>query len=49
MWHERSGVKLNHLTHLMAYIERIEAHPSVLKALNDEAEIVASHKERLPA
>lgn len=44
MWHERSGVKLDHLEHLMAYIARIEARPSAQKALKDEAEIVAQHE-----
>ncbi|BAO90493.1 glutathione S-transferase family protein [Caballeronia cordobensis] len=45
MWHERSGVKLDHLSNLAAYIERIEARASVKKALRDEAEIVAQHKQ----
>lgn len=45
MWHERSGVKLDHLSNLAAYIERIEARASVRKALRDEAEIVAQHKQ----
>ncbi|WP_233838066.1 glutathione S-transferase family protein [Paraburkholderia sp. ZP32-5] len=47
MWHERSGVKLDHLKHLMAYIARIEARPSVQKALKDEAEVVRQHQEQL--
>jgi glutathione S-transferase len=49
MWHERSGVNLDHLTHLMAYLARIEARPSVRKALKDEAELVSRHKEKLAA
>ncbi|KXV07959.1 glutathione S-transferase [Caballeronia megalochromosomata] len=49
MWHERSGVNLDHLTNLKAYIGRIEARASVRKALRDEAELVAAHKERLAA
>jgi glutathione S-transferase len=49
MWHERSGVKLDHLKHLMAYIARIEARPSVQKALKDEADVVRQHKEQLAA
>jgi glutathione S-transferase len=49
MWQERSGVKLDHLTHLMAYIARIEARPSAIKALKDEAEIVARHRQLLAA
>lgn len=49
MWQERSGVKLDHLTNLMAYIARIEARPSAIKALKDEAEMVARHQELLAA
>jgi glutathione S-transferase len=49
MWHERSGVKLDHLKNLMAYIARIEARPSVQKALEDEAELVSRHKAQLAA
>jgi glutathione S-transferase len=49
MWHERSGVKLDHLPHLMAYIARIDARPSAQKALRDEAEIADRHQARLAA
>ncbi|SAL52573.1 glutathione S-transferase domain-containing protein [Caballeronia peredens] len=49
MWHERSGVNLDHLKNLAAFIERIEARPAVQKALKDEAELVALHKEKLAA
>jgi glutathione S-transferase len=49
MWHERSGVNLDHLKHLMAYIARIEARPSVEKALKDEADVVRQHQEQLAA
>jgi glutathione S-transferase len=49
MWHERSGVKLDHLEHLMAYVARVEARPSAQKALKDEAEVVSHHKEQLAA
>lgn len=49
MWHERSGVNVDHLTNLKAYIQRIEARASVQKALREEAELVAAHKERLAA
>ncbi|WP_321927705.1 glutathione S-transferase family protein [Paraburkholderia guartelaensis] len=45
LWGSRSGVNLDHLTNLTAYIKRIEARPSVQKALADEAEIVARHNE----
>ncbi len=49
MWHERSGVNLDHLPNLMAYIDRIEKRPSVQKARRDEAEVVARHKALLAA
>ncbi|WP_144152338.1 glutathione S-transferase family protein [Paraburkholderia sp. BCC1885] len=49
MWHERSGVKLDHLKNLMAYVARVEARPSAQKALKDEAELVSVHKARLAA
>lgn len=49
LWHERSGVNLDHLTNLAPYIARINARPSAQKALKDEAEVVAAHKARLAA
>jgi glutathione S-transferase len=49
LWHERSGVNLDHLKNLAAFIARIEARPAVKKALKDEAELVAQHKEKLAA
>ena len=49
MWNERSGVNLDHLKNLSAFIARIEARPAVQKALMDEAELVAVHKARLAA
>lgn len=49
LWHERSGVNLDHLSNLMAYIARVEARPSAQKALKDEAELVALHKQQLAA
>lgn len=48
-WHERSGAQIEHLKHLMAYKERIEARPSVIKALADEAEVVVHHEKLLAA
>lgn len=42
-WHARSGVKIGHLSYLMAYKARIEVRPSVQKALKDEAALVAQH------
>ncbi|WP_427185360.1 glutathione S-transferase N-terminal domain-containing protein [Bordetella bronchialis] len=48
-WHERSGVDIGHLEHLMAYKSRIEARPSVIKALADEAALVLAHETRLAA
>lgn len=44
MWHERSGAEITHLSHLMAYIERINARPAARKALQDEAAMVARHQ-----
>ncbi len=49
LWHERSGVNLDHLRNLAAFIARIEARPAVQKALKDEAELVALHREQLAA
>jgi glutathione S-transferase len=49
MWHERSGAEIGHLTHLMAWKARMDARPSVRKALSDEAALVAQHKARLAA
>jgi glutathione S-transferase len=49
MWHERSGVKLDHLKHLMAFVARVDARPSAQKALKDEAELVRQHKSLLAA
>ncbi len=49
MWHERSGVNLDHFKNLMAYVARVEARPSAQKALNDEAAMVALHQARVAA
>ncbi|CAD6517467.1 glutathione S-transferase family protein [Paraburkholderia metrosideri] len=49
LWHERSGVNLDHLKNLAAFIARIEGRPAVQKALKDETELVALHKEQLAA
>jgi glutathione S-transferase len=49
MWRERSGVNLDHLKNLMAYVARIEARPSAQKALADEAAMVAVHQARAAA
>ncbi|CAN7769715.1 glutathione S-transferase C-terminal domain-containing protein [Caballeronia sp. LjRoot34] len=49
MWQARSGVNLDHLTNLMAYVARVEARPSAQKALKDEAELVARHRKLLAA
>ncbi|MRX07173.1 glutathione S-transferase [Pseudoduganella sp. FT25W] len=48
-WHERSGAEIGHLKHLMAFKARVEARPSVIKALADEAEVVALHDKRKAA
>jgi glutathione S-transferase len=44
MWHERSGARIEHLAHLMAWKARVDARPSVRKALEDEADAVALHE-----
>jgi glutathione S-transferase len=49
MWHERSGTKVDHLKHLMAHRARVDARPSVRKALKDEADIVARHRKQAAA
>ncbi|WP_243040090.1 glutathione S-transferase N-terminal domain-containing protein [Dyella sedimenti] len=46
MWHKRSGAEISHLKNLMAYQARIDARPSVQKALREEAETVAAHVAR---
>jgi len=43
LWHARSGAKIEHLENLMAWKARVDARPSVQKALKDEAEVVAKH------
>lgn len=49
MWHERSGTGIDHLTRLMAWKARMDARPSVRKALQDEAAVVAAHRARAVA
>jgi glutathione S-transferase len=44
MWHERSGARIEHLEHLMAWKARVDSRPSVRKALQDEADVVAMHE-----
>jgi len=44
MWHERSGAQIEHLKWVMAHKARMEALPSVQKALKDEADMVARHR-----
>jgi glutathione S-transferase len=46
-WSPRSGAEIGHLTNLMAWKARMDARPSVVKALAEEAEIVAAHKAKL--
>ncbi|BAN47950.1 glutathione S-transferase C-terminal domain-containing protein [Metapseudomonas resinovorans] len=43
-WHERSGVEIGHLKHLMAYKARMDERASVQKTIQDEAKVVADHK-----
>lgn len=49
MWHKRSGVEIGHLENLMVWKARVDARPSVRKALADEAEIAATHKAQATA
>lgn len=49
MWHERSGVQVDHLKNLMAYVARVEARPAAQEALKEEAELVALHQSRAAA
>jgi glutathione S-transferase len=44
MWHERSGAQIEHLKNLFAWKARMDARPSVRKALADEAAVVAAHR-----
>ncbi|EJZ58827.1 MULTISPECIES: glutathione S-transferase family protein [Pseudomonas] len=46
-WHERSGAQIEHLPHLMAWKNRIDARPSVHKALTEEAALYSKHMEQL--
>lgn len=48
-WHERSGAEIGHLKNLMAYKARVDALPSVQKALADEAELFAKHSAMIAA
>jgi glutathione S-transferase len=42
-WNKRSGAQIEHLANLMAYKARIDALPSVVKALKEEADVFAKH------
>ncbi|MFG1421394.1 glutathione S-transferase family protein [Roseixanthobacter liquoris] len=48
-WHKRSGAPIEHLKHVMAWKARMDALPSVRKALREEAAVVAQHRDRLAA
>ncbi|MDE1173411.1 MAG: glutathione S-transferase C-terminal domain-containing protein [Parvibaculaceae bacterium] len=49
MWHKRSGVQIDHLKNLMAYVARIDGRPAAQKALKDEADIAARHQAQAAA
>jgi glutathione S-transferase len=49
LWNSRSGVNIDHLTNLAAWKARVDARPAAIKALKDEAEIVAFHKAEIAA
>jgi glutathione S-transferase len=44
MWHERSGAEIGHLHSLAAWKARMDNRPSVQKAMQDQADIVAQHR-----
>lgn len=46
-WYERSGAQIGHLENVMAWKVRMDALPSVQKALKDEANVVARHQARI--
>lgn len=49
MWQDRSGTDISHLENLKVWKARMDARPSVTKALADEATVVATHKARKAA
>lgn len=49
LWNSRSGVDIDHLKNLAAWKARVDARPAAIKALRDEAEIVATHKAQIAA
>jgi glutathione S-transferase len=49
LWNSRSGVNIDHLKNLAAWKARVDARPAAVKALRDEAEIVAVHKAQIAA
>jgi glutathione S-transferase len=48
-WHERSGAEIGHLRHVMAWKARMDALPSVRRALKEEAAVVSQHRRQLAA
>ncbi|TCL71464.1 glutathione S-transferase C-terminal domain-containing protein [Rhizobium sp. BK251] len=49
LWVRRSGVDIGHLKNFAAWKARIDARPAAIKALQDEAEIVAIHRAQIDA
>ena len=49
LWNSRSGVNIDHLKHLATWKARVDARPAAVKALREEAEIVAVHKAQIAA
>jgi glutathione S-transferase len=49
MWDKRSGTDIGHLNNVIAWKARMDARPSVRKALKDEADIVARHATKKAA
>lgn len=48
-WHERSGARIDHLRHVTNWKARMDARPSVQKAVADEAELAARHRADISA
>ncbi|WP_202864739.1 glutathione S-transferase C-terminal domain-containing protein [Trabulsiella odontotermitis] len=48
-WSERSGVDIHHLQYIQSWKKRMDMHPAVQQALQDEMDIVTRHRSLLSA
>ncbi|WP_410014805.1 glutathione S-transferase family protein [Sodalis sp. C49] len=48
-WGDRSGVDISHLKNVASWKDRMDARPSVQKALSDEKRLVSAHRAALTA